>query len=133
MKRRDLRVKRGKTAYTFSVGEVVESLQGVGVPTDEAISIARGVEKHYRNEGNKKVKLDKLVERVAKALEDEVDKDTAERFRVQTPPFVPLRGAKRQQDNTFLEACAGKVLGKSRLALQGGLRGRGADRAEPAQ
>ena len=109
MKRRDLRVTRGKTAYTFSVGEVVESLQGVGVPTDEAISIARGVEKHYRNEGDKKVKLDKLVARVAKELEDEVDKDTADRFRVQTPPFVPLE----VQNDSKITPFSRRVLAKS--------------------
>ncbi|CAN5907158.1 2-phosphoglycerate kinase [soil metagenome] len=90
MKRHELRVKGDDTSYAFSVGEIVESLQGVGVPTDEAIRIARGVEKYYRGEGAKSVKLDKLVDRVARTLAEVVSDEAAERFRVQTPPFVPL-------------------------------------------
>ena len=90
VKRRELRVKGDDTFYPFSVGEIVESLQGVGVPTDEAIRIARTVEKHYRSQNAKTVKLDKLVDRVAKTLEDLVGGEAAGRFRVQTPPFVPL-------------------------------------------
>lgn len=99
MKRRELRVTRNKQSYAFSVGEIVESLQGVGVPTDEAIAIARSVEKYYRNDGAKTIKLDKLVKRVAKTLEDTIDKATAERFRVQTPPFIPLEVL--QKDDTI--------------------------------
>ena len=90
MKRRELRVKGDDTSYAFSVGEIVESLQGVGVPTDEAIRIARTTEKYYRGEGTKTVRLEKLVDRVAKTLEDVVSGEAAARFRVQTPPFVPL-------------------------------------------
>ena len=101
MKRRELRVTRGKTAYTFSVGELVESLQGVGVTTDQAISLARALDKSYRNSGDKKVKLDKLVNRVAKSLAEEVGEDAAERFRVQTPPFVPLNVLSDEQLSPF--------------------------------
>ena len=110
MKRRELKVTRGKNSYAFSAGEIVESLQGVGVPTDEAISIARSIEKYYRNDGGKRIKLDKLVSRVAKTLESEIDKDTAERFRIQTPPFVPLEVL--QKDDSILPFSR-RVLAKS--------------------
>lgn len=60
-KRRDLVVSRGSAAYSFSAGEVVESLQGVGVPTDEAIRIAREVEKRYRSGSEPSVKLESTL------------------------------------------------------------------------
>lgn len=110
MKRRELRVTRNKQSYAFSAGEIVESLQGAGVPTDEAISIARSIEKHYRNDGAKRIKLDKLVSRIAKTLENEIDKDTAERFRIQTPPFIPLEIL--QKDDAILPFSR-RVLAKS--------------------
>lgn len=116
MKRRELRVRRNKTAYPFSVGEIVESLQGVGISTDEAIDIARSVEKHYRSAGEKTVKLDKLVNRIGKTLENELGHETAERFRVQTPPFVPLE----VQVGDDVRPFSRRVLAKS--LEKGGLR-----------
>ncbi len=89
-KRRDLVVSREAASYSFSLGEIVESLQGVGVPTDAAILIAREVEKHYRGGSEPTIRLDRLVERVAKEVEEKVGKEVADRYLVQTPPFVPI-------------------------------------------
>ncbi len=89
MKQRKLWVEHDKKKYLFVLGEVVESLQGAGVETGTAINIARAIEKHSRGHG-KTLSLAKLISRIAAMLEDEVSKDVAERFRVQTPPFVPL-------------------------------------------
>lgn len=90
-KRRELLVSRDDAAYPFSIGEIVESLQGVGVPTDEAIGIARDVEKHYRGVEESAIKLERLVSRVAREVEARFGKEMADRYRVQTPPFVPVQ------------------------------------------
>lgn len=109
MKRRDLVVSRDNASYPFSTGGIVESLQGVGVPTDEAIRIARIVEKHYLSSGAKDIKLDKLVGRVARELEHLMDKEVADRFRVQTPPFVPIE----VQGQSGVSPFSRRVLAKS--------------------
>jgi 2-phosphoglycerate kinase len=88
--KRLLRVKYDKESYDFSVGVVVESLQGAGVPTDVAIRLAKDLDKHYRQGDGKSVKLEQLVERLAKNVEQESGKKIADRFRIQTPPFVPI-------------------------------------------
>lgn len=85
-----IQIKRGKESYAFSVGIVVESLQGAGVPTDVAIRLARDLETHYKKTEDKTVRLEQLVERLSKGIEEEAGKQLAERFRTQTPPFVPI-------------------------------------------
>lgn len=85
-----IQIKRGKESYAFSIGIIVESLQGAGVPTDVAIRLAKDLEKHYKKDKDKTVKLEQLVERLAKGIEAETGKQLAERFRTQTPPFVPI-------------------------------------------
>lgn len=89
MKRRDLRVVRGEDKYTFSTGAVVESLQGAGVPTDEAMTIARAAEKHYHHQ-DEPVELGELVSHLANAVTRQAGPELADRFLQQTPPFVPL-------------------------------------------
>ncbi|MGL4608290.1 MAG: AAA family ATPase [Trueperaceae bacterium] len=106
--KRQLRVKYQKESYDFSVGVVVESLQGAGVPTEVAIRLAKDLDKYYKQDkhhkqssdkkqfsdkkqsSDKTVELEHLVERLAKAVEKEIGKKVADRFRVQTPPFVPI-------------------------------------------
>lgn len=90
MKRSALRIIHTGEKYPFELGEIVESLQGAGVPTDTAIDLARDAEKHYRSGKTKNIKLDKLVKRLSKMLVGELGEEVAERFRTQTPPFVPL-------------------------------------------
>jgi 2-phosphoglycerate kinase len=109
VKRRELSVTRGDAQYAFSTGVVVESLQGAGVPTDEAIRTARAVEKHYRSGGERAIPLERLVGRIAKELEEKQGKEVADRFRVQTPPFVPV-SVQRGGD---LEPFSRRVLAKS--------------------
>lgn len=86
-----MRVVRGKEKYPFSVGEIVETLQGAGVQTDEAIRIAREVDKHYRSRDKKQIELVELLDRLATKVEQRVAPEMAERLRAQTPPFVPLK------------------------------------------
>jgi 2-phosphoglycerate kinase len=86
-----LQIKRGKESYAFSAGIVVESLQGGGVPTEVAIRLARDLEKHYKKTKAKTVRLEQLVEQLAKGIDDVSGKKMAERFRTQTPPFVPIQ------------------------------------------
>lgn len=100
MKRR-FKVVRGDKKYPFSTGAVVESLQGAGVTTDQAIQIARSVEKSLRNADGKNIKLADLLERLTKTLEEEVDEEAAKRFRQQTPPFVPLTVEARGEHAPF--------------------------------
>lgn len=90
MARGELTVVRKNAKYAFSTGDVVESLQAAGVMTDEAMGIARDVERHFVKKGERRVELDTLVERIAGELRERVDDDTAERFLGQTPPFVPI-------------------------------------------
>ena len=59
-KQRKLRVVRGDERYRFVLGDVVESLQDVGVATDEAIAIARDTESHFAD-GKKRIPLDKEI------------------------------------------------------------------------
>ena len=49
MKRRDLRVHDGAHRHPFATGPIVEALQSAGVTTDEAMRLARDVEKHCRS------------------------------------------------------------------------------------
>ena len=90
MARSELYVERGDSRYAYSVGDVVESLQAAGVMTDEAMLIARDVERHFRRKGGGGVLLDAIVDKIAREVSRRVDPATAERFRGQTPPFVPI-------------------------------------------
>jgi 2-phosphoglycerate kinase len=87
---KSFKVRHGKAVYPYSVGVVVESLQGAGIPTDLAILLAKDLEKSYRKENSKVIRLDALVMRLAKMVEKESGKRIAQRFRAQTPPFVPI-------------------------------------------
>ncbi len=90
MKRRDLRVVRGDDAYAFSVGDIVEALQGAGVLTDEAIRIARETERRFRAGESNRVELSTLLRELGEEVEERVSPSAAQRLREQTPPFVPL-------------------------------------------
>ncbi len=90
MKRKKVRVVRGDEKYPFSLGEVVEALQGAGVPTDDAIRIARDAEKQVRSR-QKNVPLEDLVALLTDRIHNDLGPDVATRFAVRTPPFVPLR------------------------------------------
>ena len=84
-----LRVTNAGQKITFSTGVVVEALQGAGIPTDEAITLARSLEKHYRQQQGQ-IALDELVERLSGMVAKSVDPAAAARFKAQTPPFLPL-------------------------------------------
>jgi 2-phosphoglycerate kinase len=58
VKRRDLRVEDGLQRHPFATGPLVESLQAAGVATDDAMRIARELEKHYRQRHDREVDLD---------------------------------------------------------------------------
>ena len=118
MKRRDLRVVRNEEKFNFSLGAIVESLQGAGVYTDEAITIARNIEKHYRAINQKAIELDDLIERLAEALERELDDEVASRFRQQTPPFVPLRIVRGDEQVEFSKRTLASSLQKFDLSFK---------------
>jgi 2-phosphoglycerate kinase len=118
MKRKELRVERSDNHYAFSLGEVVESLQGAGVPTDTAIKIARVAEKHYREKHISRVTLDKLVSHIARLIEQELGKDIADRFRVQTPPFVPIEVQKDTEIKPFSRKLLTRSLEKLKLSFK---------------
>lgn len=101
MKRPDVRVNRGGEQYAYSAGEVVEALQGAGVLTDDAIRIARDVEKHLRSEEIRHVELDDLMSRLEEAVRERVSAEAAQRFRKQTPPFVAMKVTKGTDSETF--------------------------------
>ncbi len=80
MKRRHFRIVEGKAQHSFSTGEVVEALQGAGVPTDEAIRLARETEKHYFAKAKKVVELQALVDFLAGALQKRFGSELAWRL-----------------------------------------------------
>lgn len=90
MARNELNVVRNDDTYAYSLGDVVESLQAAGVMTEEAMQIARDVERHFRKQGKGAIELDQMVDRIAREVASRVDDATADRFRAQTPPFVPI-------------------------------------------
>ena len=116
--KRQLRVKHEKESYDFSVGVVVESLQGAGVPTDVAIRLAKDLDKHYRQADGKSVRLEQLVERLAKSVEKESGKTTADRFRIQTPPFVPIALQKGDKMTPFSRRSLATQLEKLDLSFK---------------
>jgi 2-phosphoglycerate kinase len=116
--KRPLRVKRDKESYDFSIGIVVESLQGAGVPTDTAIRLAKDLEKHYKQDKDKAIKLEQLVERLAKGVEAESGKKIADRFRIQTPPFVPIQLQRGNQVIAFSRRTLATQLEKLDLSFK---------------
>ncbi|MBS3933805.1 MAG: hypothetical protein KGZ35_05555 [Truepera sp.] len=85
-----LRVVRAGQKIAFSTGVIVEALQGAGIPTDEAITLARNLEKHYRQESGHDIALDELVDRLTSMIDKSLGPAAAARFKAQAPPFVPL-------------------------------------------
>jgi len=91
VKRQSFRVVLSDGKVTFNLGAVVESLQGAGLPTDEAVRLARTLEKHYRQKNTKEVKLAALVATLRALLEEAHGPEAAARFGEQPPPFTPLK------------------------------------------
>jgi 2-phosphoglycerate kinase len=111
-----IKVRHGRASYPYSVGLVVESLQGAGLSTDVAIQLAKDLEKIYRKEESKIVRLDSLVSRLAKMIEKESGKRVSQRFREQTPPFVPLKVILKNKEVTFSKEILAKHLQKLDLS-----------------
>src|SRR5690606_1761866 len=103
MRTRDLRVVRGEERYAYSTGTIVEALQGAGVPTDDAISLTRDVERRVRERNVRRVELEQLLELLEQAVRQRVGDEAAERFRRQTPPFVPIVVEVRGEDGRVSE------------------------------
>jgi len=90
VKLRDLTVTRGEERWAYSTGEIIEALQGAGVLTDVALSVARSLEHWLRSLDTDELALEDLTDRIAGLLTERVSPEVADRFRSQTPPFVPL-------------------------------------------
>ena len=118
VKRRELQVTYEGKSYPFTLGVIVESLQGAGVTTSEAIEIARALEKHYQSGRSKRIKLEKLVKKLGKAVASEIGDETAERFRTQTPPFVPLTVISEDKGRAFSRRRLVESLDKLELKLK---------------
>jgi 2-phosphoglycerate kinase len=101
LKRRELRVHTDQEVLAFNIGVIVESLQGLGMATDEAIRLARAAEKHFRAEGETPIALEDLTDWLEQRLKDEQTGALHKRFRKQTPPFVPLRVEHRNKQTPF--------------------------------
>lgn len=99
MRTRDLRVVRGEERYAYSTGAIVEALQGAGVPTDDAISLARDVERRLRERNVRSVELPDLLAMLERGVQERVGAEAAGRFQRQTPPFVPIVVEVRLEDD----------------------------------
>lgn len=117
MKYRKTRVldNNGKK-HRFTIGEIVESLQGVGVKTDEAIKLAGQVEKHFADD--KLIEIDKLTEFIRSILEKKYDNSVAERFLLQTSPFVPLSVYDDKKKKAFSSREIAQSLEKLNISLK---------------
>ncbi len=102
--------------YQFTIGEIVESLQGVGVQTDEAIKLAEKVEKHFLNQ--KIIPINDLQEYISSILEKLHDSSIAERFLLQTLPFVPLTIYSDKKKTAFSNRLVAKSLEKLGISLK---------------
>ncbi|MEX2500736.1 MAG: hypothetical protein WD336_00055 [Trueperaceae bacterium] len=111
MKRRDLRVLVGETKVPFSPGQIVDGLQAAGVLTDDALRIARDVERRLQEAGQRSVPLDALHKRVEERVREVAGREAAEHWSRQTPPFVPI----------VLERRTGAPVTFSRRTLTGSL------------
>lgn len=103
MRTRDLRVVRGDVRYAYSTGTIVEALQGAGVLTDDAISLTRDVERRVRERNVRRVEFEQLMGLLEEAVRERVGNEAADRFRRQTPPFVPILVEVRAEDGRVTE------------------------------
>ncbi len=101
MKRREYKVIRGDDRFIYSTGELVEALQGAGVLTDAALSIARAFEGHLRSRTSTTISLEEVMDRLERLIAERVNREIATRFRKQTPPFVPLLVARGDKIEPF--------------------------------
>ncbi len=89
-KHRELRVLVGATKRPFGAGPLIESLQAAGVPTEVAIRVVRDVERELRQRSLWIVRIEDLVERLARLVALRVGEEAADALRSQTPPYTPL-------------------------------------------
>ena len=102
MKRQSFKVVSGDGKVAFNLGVVVESLQGAGLPTDEAVRLARALEKYYRQKNAKEVKRAALAATLRALVEEAHGSEAATRFGEQPPPFTPLKvGGAQDADVAF--------------------------------
>jgi len=107
VKRRELRVVVGERKVPFSAGQIVDGLQAAGAETDDALRVARTVERRLREDGNRNVELDALRELVAGQAREAIGEEVAVHWSQQTLPFVPI----------VLERRSGEPVAFSRRAL----------------
>jgi 2-phosphoglycerate kinase len=93
VKRRDLRVEDGLQRYPFATGPIVESLQAAGVATDDAMRLARDLEKHYRQRHEREIDLTELMLRLQRLVGQQAGHEAAAALGRQTPPFTGLEVA----------------------------------------
>ena len=89
-RQRELKVARGDEHFSYSNGVLIESLQSAGVATEDAIAIVHDAERDLREQKQKVIELDDLLDRLEAGVMAAGSDQAAERFRRQTPPFVPL-------------------------------------------
>lgn len=118
MKRGEVRVDWGEESYAFSAGDVVEALQGAGVLTDDALRIARDLEKQLRARESRRVEHEEVMERLEQVVRERVSDEAAKRFRSQTPPFVPLKVVKEKDAETFSRRTLSHSLEKFGLSFK---------------
>ena len=119
MKRRDLRVLDGAHKHPFATGPIVEALQAAGVATDDAMAIAREVERHYRNRGDRQVRLADLMLRLRRMVQGVAGDEAAEALARQTPPFTSLEILEEDGDrDTFSRRQLAGSLEKLGLAFK---------------
>ena len=107
MKHRKLHLEYQGKNLSFSPGLLVESLQNLAIPTDEAMLLAQRTEKQLKN---KKFSFDEFMAYFAGVLKEEVSANAAQRFLGQTPVFLPIEVIGKKGKNTFSKRKLAKSL-----------------------
>jgi len=92
MKRSPLKIDLGGglKRVSFSVGRIVDGLQAAGADTDDALRIARAVEKDLLEAGVRTIEETEIRKRVADEARSELGEEIAEHWSQQVPPYLPI-------------------------------------------
>ena len=86
--------------------------------TNDAIRIARDLEKSLRTKEIRSVSHEALMSRLERAVRERVSPGAAERFRSQTPPFVPIKVVDGEEQSDFSKRTLSQSLEKFGLPFK---------------
>ena len=115
-KSKELRINREGDRYKWSSGSIIENLQSIGVETELAVDIARDCIKNFRSEKN--IDFTKLMTWFEEVLSKQANKEIAETFLSQTPPFIPLKISKDKSTEDYSRRVVSQRLEKQGIPFK---------------